>query len=504
MVNLGSFIRFHATRTPDRLAVVYRDQRITYRDLLDRVEQLSAWLAEQGVGPETVVACFMKNSAAFLELAIAVSDRGAVFLPINYRLAAEEVRYILENSSARLTVADADFSERLASLPGIVYLDAEAQSDTRRAAGGRRRLPVPAAPRQPDDVFRLMYTSGTTDRPKGVVHTYGNFYWKCMDHVIHLGLSAEDRLMIVGPLYHVGAFDLPGLAVLWVGGALYVHREFDADAALRSIEDERLTCAWMAPVMMSRVLDCPDRHRYDLASLRWCIGGGEKTPESRNRAFRSLFTNGRYIDAYGLTETCSGDTLMEAGMEVKKIGSTGRAVAHVEIQIRDDDGQPLAPGEVGEICLRGPKVFKTYWKDPQRTAASFWGDWFRTGDVGYLDGDGFLFLTDRKKDMVISGGENIASSEVERVIYQLPQVAEVAVVGRPDEKWGERLIAIVVLRAGERLDQETLVAHCRGQLAAFKVPRELHIREALPRNPSGKILKRMLRDEFGGPGSGRT
>jgi acyl-CoA synthetase (AMP-forming)/AMP-acid ligase II len=495
MVNLSSFVRFHALRTPDRLALVYGDQRVTYRDLLDRVEQLAAWLAQRGVGPETVVACFMKNSAAFVELSIAVSELGGVFLPVNFRLAAEEVRYILENSSARLLLADAEFSDRLAPIPRVVHVDEAAQADSRNLAR-ERRPPVPSVPRREGDLFRLMYTSGTTDRPKGVMHTYGNFYWKCVDHVIALGLSAEDRLMVVGPMYHVGAFDLPGLAVLWVGGMMYVHRDFDAETALRSIQDERLTCAWMAPVMMSRVLDCPNRHRYDVTSLKWCIGGGEKTPESRARAFTSLFTRGRYIDAYGLTETCSGDTLMEPGMELAKIGSTGRALAHVRIQIRNEDGQPLAPREEGEICLSGPKVTRGYWKDPARTTASFWGEWFRTGDVGYLDEDGFLYLTDRKKDMVISGGENIASSEVERVLYQLPQVAEVAVVGKPDERWGERLVAVVVLRPGETLDLETVTAHCKQHLAAFKVPRELEVREALPRNPSGKILKRVLRDEF--------
>ena len=502
MVNLSGFIRFHATRTPDQLAVVYRDQRITYRDLLDRVEQLAAWLAERGVGRDGVVACFMKNSAAFLELSIAVGEVGGVFLPSNYRLAAEEVRYILENSSAHLLVADREFSERLASLPGTVYVDDAAQSDSRRLAGGRRPR-VPTVPRREGDLFRLMYTSGTTDRPKGVMHTYGNFYWKSIDHVIFLGLTAADRLLVVGPMYHVGAFDLPGLAVLWVGGMLCIHRDFDADSTLRSIQDERLTCGWMAPVMTSRVLDCPGRHRYDVTSLRWCIGGGEKTPEARARAFTTLFTNGRYVDAYGLTETCSGDTLMQAGMEIAKIGSTGRALAHVRIQIRNEDGQPVAPRELGEVCVSGPKVTPGYWKDPARTAASFWGEWFRTGDVGYLDEDGFLYLTDRKKDMVISGGENIASSEVERVIYELPQVAEVAVVGKPDDRWGERLVAVVVLRPGATLDFETLAAHCRKQLASFKVPRELQLRDALPRNPSGKILKRVLRDELGAPAASR-
>ncbi len=495
MVNLGSFVRFHATRTPERVAVVYRDERVTYRELLDRVEQLSAWLARRGVGPDVVVGCFMKNSTAFLELAVAVSELGGVFLPVNYRLAAEEVRYIVENASASLLLADDEFRDRLAPLPGVVYLDEAVQRDSRRLV--RERLPPPApAPRAPQDLFRLMYTSGTTDRPKGVMHTYSNFYWKCMDHVMFLGLGAQDRLLVVGPMYHVGAFDLPGVAVLWVGGTMVIHREFDAEATLRSIQEERITGTWMAPVMMSRVLGCEKRGEYDVSSLRWCIGGGEKTPDSRARAFTQLFTGGRYVDAYGLTETCSGDTMMEAGMELAKIGSTGRALAHVRLEIRDDEGRPLPAGQQGEICLSGPKVTQGYWRDPTRTAASFWGEWFRTGDVGYLDPDGFLYLTDRKKDLVISGGENIASSEVERVIYQLPQVAEAAVIGRPDEKWGERLVAVVVLRPGEKLDLETLASHCRGQLAAFKVPKELHLRDALPRNPSGKVLKRVLRDEF--------
>jgi acyl-CoA synthetase (AMP-forming)/AMP-acid ligase II len=495
MVNLGSFIRFHATRTPDRVAVVYRDQRVTYRELLDRVEQLSAWLVRRGVGPDVVVGCFMKNSAAFLELSIAVSEVGGVFLPINYRLAADEVRYILDNASATLVLADAEFSSRLAALPDIVYLDEDEQRDSRHLAAGRLTAPGPS-PRRPQDLFRLMYTSGTTDRPKGVMHTYGNFYWKCMDHVMFLGLTAEDRLLVVGPMYHVGAFDLPGVAVLWVGGTMVIHREFEAEAALQSIQDERVTGTWMAPVMMSRVLACDRRQHYDVTSLRWCIGGGEKTPDSRARAFTQLFTSGRYVDAYGLTETCSGDTMMEAGMEMAKIGSTGRPLAHVRLEIRDDEGRPLPAGEQGEICLSGPKVTQGYWRDPVRTAASFWGEWFRTGDVGYLDRDGFLYLTDRKKDLVISGGENIASSEVERVIYQMPQVAEVAVIGRPDQKWGERLVAVVVLRPGEHLDLETLAGHCRQHLAAFKVPKELHVREALPRNPSGKVLKRVLREEL--------
>ena len=197
-----------------------------------------------------------------------------------------------------------------------------------------------------------------------------------------------------------------------------------------------------------------------------------------------------------MTETCSGDTLMEAGREIEKIGSVGRALAHVEIEIRDEAGRTLPPGESGEICLRGPKVTRGYWRDPEKTRASFFGDWLRSGDIGHMDADGFLYLTDRKKDMIISGGENIASSEVERVVYELPQVQDAAVIGVADERWGERPVAVVVLKPGAALTLEALQQHCRAKLAGFKMPKELIVRTELPRNPSGKILKRALREEI--------
>jgi len=301
---------------------------------------------------------------------------------------------------------------------------------------------------------------------------------------------------VVGPLYHVGAYDLPGVALWMTGGALIVEREFDAATALALIERERITGAWMAPIMLNRCLALPERGRYDLSSLRWLVGGGERTPEERIREFSALFSRARYIDAYGLTETCSGDTMMEAGREIEKIGSTGRALAHVEVGIYDDDGRPLPTREVGEICLSGPKVCQGYWKDPAKTAASFFGRWFRTGDMGYLDVDGFLYLTDRKKDMIISGGENIASSEVERVIYELPEVEEAAVVGLADPTWGECVTAAVVLRQGATLTLEQLRAHCAGKLAGFKNPKKLVVCDTLPRNPSGKVLKRELRRQL--------
>jgi fatty-acyl-CoA synthase len=494
MVNLSSLIRYHATRTPQRLAIVYKDQRVTFAELLTRIEKTAGFLAARGIGPDDVVAVMMKNSIAFLEIAFAVSHLGAVFLPINFRLAADEVEYIIGNAEAKLVFADAEFATVVKNIALAILLDEAAQADTTTLAGDHPSAPMHL--RKPDDLFRLMYTSGTTDRPKGVMHTYNNFYWKCVDHIIALGLTANERLLVTGPLYHVGAFDLPGVAVLWVGGTLYIHRDFDVERVLAAIAAEKLTCAWLAPVMLGAILAHPDRAAFDVASIRWVIGGGERTPESRIRQFSEYFTNGRYIDGYGLTESCSGDTLMEAGREIEKIGSVGRALPHVEVEIRDAEGRRLPDGETGEICLRGAKITRGYWRDENKTAASFYGDWFRTGDVGYLDSDGFLFLTDRVKDMIISGGENIASSEVERVVYQMPQVREAAIIGVPDEKWGERPVAVVALNAGHSLDYETLAKHCRAHLAAFKVPKQLILREQLPRNPSGKVLKRLLRDEL--------
>jgi fatty-acyl-CoA synthase len=491
VVNLSSFILLHAARTPDRPAVSYQGETASYSAFAERVTRLAGWLEAQGVGEDVVVAALMKNSMAFLELAFAVSHVGGVFLPINFRLAGDEVSYIVENAGAKLIFVDDALRENAGGNARAIVLDEAQQRTTAAMTAGSPK--APARVRKPSDMFRLMYTSGTTDRPKGVTHTYDNFYWKSWDHIATLGLGPQSRLLVVGPLYHVGAFDLPGVAALMMGGMLSVHRDFDAASVLKAIEAEKLDGAWLAPVMTTQLLSCPERDKYDVSSLRWAIGGGERTPEMRIRAFTELFRSARYIDAYGLTESCSGDTMMEAGRELEKIGSTGRALGHVEIEIRDESGAPLPPGSTGEICLRGPKVTRGYWRDPSRTAVSFYDEWFRTGDVGYLDDEGFLYLTDRLKDMIISGGENIASSEVERVILELASVREVAVIGQADEKWGEVPVAYVALEPEASLDFEALSRHCRAKLASFKTPKALYLKEALPRNPSGKILKRLLR-----------
>jgi fatty-acyl-CoA synthase len=494
MVSLSSSVAWWARTEPFRTAMTYGGLEISYADLHERVQGAAGLLRDSGIGPGDIVALLMKNSAAFVEFTLAISHLGAVILPVNYRLGTDEVDYILTHSGAKLLLHDEEFAGPGGSAQTMA-VGIEAQSDTRVLAAGHEPC-TQAHPSKPEDLYRLMYTSGTTDRPKGVMHTYDNVAWKSFDHITALGITKDDRLLVVGPLYHVGACDLPGLAVLAQGGMLCIIRDFDEAAALAAIERARLTGAWLAPVMLSRILAFPERHRFDVSSLRWVIGGGERTPEQRIRAFGSLFGSARYIDAYGLTESCSGDTMMEAGREIEKIGSTGRALAHVRIAIIDEDGHALPPGTQGEIAVRGPKITRGYWKDPAKTEKSFVNGWFRSGDVGYMDDEGFLYLTDRKKDMIISGGENIASSEVERVIYQLPEVAEVAVIGLPDARWGECVTAVVVMRAGAVLTLESLRSHCEGRLGGFKTPKQLVLRDALPRNPSGKVLKRVLRSEL--------
>jgi len=496
MVNFSRIVQAHAAREPHRLAVVYGESRISYGQLAERTNRLAAALAGAGVGAGTVVSVLMKNSVAFLEIALAVSEAGGVLLPINFRLAREEVTYIANHADARMIFVDEEFQHNAPEGIRVVVVGADAQHNASLL------LPQPDVPpalpvaRQPEDLYRLMYTSGTTDRPKGVMHSYSNFYWKSADHIALLGLTNETRLLIAGPMYHVGAFDLPGVAVLWTGGVLVILRDFTAQAALTAIQQEKVNGVWFVPVMTTMILTFPERHAYDVSSLRWAVGGGERTPESRIREFSDYFTQARYIDAYGLTETSSGDTFMVAGREIEKIGSTGIALPTLDVSIRDESGNVLPTDVEGEICLRGPKVTKGYWRDPEKTASAFFGDWFRTGDIGRLDAENFLYLTDRKKDMIISGGENIASSEVERVILTLPEVLETAVIGMPDPRWGERPVAVVVLNAGVTIEAELVLTHCRNNLASFKVPKAVIFAEALPRNPSGKILKRVLRDEL--------
>jgi acyl-CoA synthetase (AMP-forming)/AMP-acid ligase II len=356
-----------------------------------------------------------------------------------------------------------------------------------------RRTVAPRAATAPDDVHRLMYTSGTTGRPKGVMLTHANLAWKNLAHLVEFGFTAADLGLACGPLYHVGALDLTTTTLIAAGATLIVHRAFDAAAVVDELERSRVTTVWLAPAMVNTIMALPGVEARDLASVRVIINGGEKMPIPLIERIQRTFPSAWFADAYGLTETVSGDTFLDRDSIVTKLGSVGRPCLHLELDIWDDEGRPVPTGERGEIVLRGPKVFKGYWRDPDATERAFAGGWFHTGDVGVRDEDGYLFIVDRLKDMIVSGGENIAGSEVERVLYEHEAVLEAAVVGRRDERWGEVPVAFVVLREGRTVAPEQLLAHCGERLARFKVPKEVTFLDALPRNPSGKVLKRELR-----------
>jgi acyl-CoA synthetase (AMP-forming)/AMP-acid ligase II len=339
-----------------------------------------------------------------------------------------------------------------------------------------------------------MYTSGTTGRPKGVMLTHANLAWKNLAHIAEFGFTSADLGLACGPLYHVGALDLTTTSLIAAGATTIIHRVFDAAAVVDEIERSRVTTVWLAPAMVNAIMALADIEARDLSSVRVVINGGEKMPIPLIERIQRTFPSAWFADAYGLTETVSGDTFLDRDSLVTKLGSVGRPCRYLELDLWDEQGDPVAPGQRGEVVLRGPKVFTGYWRDPDATRTAFRGGWFHTGDIGVRDDDGYLFIVDRLKDMIVSGGENIASSEVERVLYEHASVLEVAVVGRPDDRWGEVPVAFVVRRAAATASEQELIGHCRDRLARFKVPRAVVFVDALPRNPSGKVLKRELRD----------
>jgi fatty-acyl-CoA synthase len=500
-VNWFAVLAHHATRTPDKAITVFEGETTTYQEMATRATALAGGLHERGVGRDDVVGLLSYNCPEFLETLFAANYLGAIAMPINWRLAAPEVRYILEHSAARALVCD----EALVGLAGDATKGMEAtllracvaqpapEGWTALADLRVDRVTVGPATAAADDVHRLMYTSGTTGHPKGVMLTHANLAWKNLAHIVEFGFTRADLGLACGPLYHVGALDLTTTSLIAAGATTIIHRAFDAAAVVDELERSRVTTVWLAPAMVNAIMALPDVEQRDLSSVRVIINGGEKMPIPLIERIQRTFPAAWFADAYGLTETVSGDTFLDRDSIITKLGSVGRPCLHLELDIWDEQGRSVPAGERGEIVLRGPKVFPGYWRDEEATAKAFAGGWFHTGDIGVRDEDGYLFIVDRLKDMIVSGGENIAGSEVERVLYEHEAVLEVAVVARPDERWGEVPVAFVALRPGATATADELVEHCRARLARYKVPKDVTFIAALPRNPSGKVLKRELR-----------
>ncbi|HET8621586.1 MAG TPA: long-chain fatty acid--CoA ligase [Acidimicrobiales bacterium] len=504
-VNWFAVLAHHAARTPGKAMTVFEGQATTYRQMATRAAALAGGLHGRGVGRGDVVGLLSYNCPEFLEALFAANYLGAIAMPINWRLAAPEVRYILEHSAARALVCDESLvalaDEATKGLEPSLLRACIAQPAPPGWTSLAQLRVEPAglapAPAAAGDVHRLMYTSGTTGHPKGVMLTHANLAWKNLAHIVEFGFTGADLGLACGPLYHVGALDLTTTSLIAAGATTIIHRAFDAAAVVDELVRSRVSTVWLAPAMVNAIMALPDVEGRDLSSVRVIINGGEKMPIPMIERIQRTFPAAWFADAYGLTETVSGDTFLDRDSIITKLGSVGRPCLHLELDIWDEQGRPVPAGERGEIVLRGPKVFAGYWRDEAATAKAFAGGWFHTGDIGVRDDDGYLFIVDRLKDMIVSGGENIAGSEVERVLYEHEAVLEAAVVARPDERWGEVPVAFVALRPGAAPTADELVEHCRARLARYKVPKGVTFVEALPRNPSGKVLKRELRAHLG-------
>ena len=469
-VNWFGVLAHHADRSPDRAITVFEGKATSYGEMATRAMALASGLHERGVGPGQVVALLSYNCPEFLETVFAANYLGAIAMPINWRLAAAEVRYILDHSEAGALVCD----EALLDLANeaTVGIDShwcgaciapEAPSGWTTLAELRTATHVVGrVPTDADDVHRLMYTSGTTGRPKGVMITHANLAWKNLAHLVEFGFNANDLGLACGPLYHVGALDLTTTTLIAAGATTIIHRMFDAAAVVDELERSKVTTVWLAPAMVNAIMALPVSSNVILSSVRVIINGGEKMPIPLIERIQRVFPSAWFADAYGLTETVSGDTFLDRDQHREEAGQRRPSLRPPRAP---GVGRPRSTGPVGErgeIVMRGPKIFKGYWRDADATSKAFAGGWFHTGDIGVLDEDGYLFIVDRLKDMIVSGGENIAGSEVERVLYEHDAVLEAAVVGRPDERWGEVPVAFVVLRSGESVAAEELIAHCAG------------------------------------------
>jgi len=503
-LGLAEWLRRRTLRAPHRPALTCGEVTWTYGALWRHVEQISAVLVAHGVRSGDRVGYLGVDDPLFLAIQFAAARIGAIFVPLNFRLTGPELAFIINDAGLQLLLADREhqgiIDDIRAGLSCSHYL-----SLADAAAGWPALLPLMAScvqiPAQvqvdPDAVAVLMYTSGTTGHPKGAMLTHQNIWSQNLNVLLTKDLVSSDIALSFAPLFHVGGMLTVTLPTLLAGGHVVLQRGFDAAAVLQAIPRHGITLAFAVPAMLLFMSQHPDFGSTDLGSLRLLSVGGASMPEPLLRLYHQ-----RGIplhQGYGMTETSATITFLQADRCVDKLGSCGTPGMLMELVLKDFSGLAISQANVkGEVCVRGSNVMKGYWRNPQASAAAFDDDgWFHTGDVGQIDDEGFLYLVDRIKDMLITGGENVYPAEIESVLYEHPAVAQCAVVGMPDATWGERVVAVIVPRPGATLALEDLRSFAGERLARYKLPRELRLVEALPRNAAGKLQKARIREQLG-------
>ncbi len=501
---LADVPRRHALARPDRDALVFGSRRTTYAALDRAADQVARALVAEGLSPGDRVLLLARDSDRSWEILFGAARAGVVLVPINWRLAPPEVAWIAADAEARLAFVGREFAGRLQGGPArAVVLGGEspglpAYESWRDAAPG---TPF-ERPADPEEIAVQIYTSGTTGRPKGVLLPHRSFFaiQREVDRVGYdwFGIRADDVVVVPLPLFHVGGLWIT-LQFLAAGATGLVVDAFLPDRFLRLFAEHRITKFGLVPAMIQMVLDDPACKRELFASATHFIYGG--SPIAPALLERALATFGcRFVQIYGLTETgnCAVHLPPDDHVPARRdrMRAAGRPFPGVEVHVRGPDGRPLGPGEVGEICLHTPARMAGYWKLPDETARTLVDGWIHTGDAGTVDADGYVYIQDRVKDMILYAGEHVYPGEIERALLEHPAVQEVAVIGVPDDRWGETVKAIVVVKPGARLVAAELVAHARSRVAEFKVPRSVDLVPSLPRTASGKVKKEELRAPY--------
>ncbi len=485
-----------------KVALRWDGGALTYAELDERARRFAAFLAARGVGRGERVAILLPNLPEVALAYFGAIAAGAVAVPVNYRLSAPEVAYVLEDSGAAALVTTPVQLERLSALPAARALR------TRLAVGGAGEGALPfaavleAAPRpapepaSPGEVSTLLYTSGTTGFPKGAMISHRNTLFNARSCRRVLGYREDDVGLVSLPMFHVTALHTQLVAFLAVGAEMVIQAEYDTQRMLELVSRHRVTSLFFVPAIYKLVTLRPDLSRYDLSAVRFAGYGGAPMAPETIEAIQRILPGVRLCNCYGLTESSSLATVLPPELALSRAGSVGRAVPDTEAEVRGPLGERLAPGEPGELFLRGPNIVQGYWGAPEKTAQALQGGWLRTGDLARIDADGIVTILDRVKDMINRGGEKIYGLEVENVLYAFPGVAEAAVVGVPHPVFGEVPAAFLVALPDAALDPEALHRHCRDRLADYKVPVAFRLVERLPRNPGGKVLKQELRRAF--------
>lgn len=508
-LTMGSVLRRSAAQYPDRVAMIFGEERVTFGEYNSRVNRCAHALATLGLSKGDHFAVLGRNSIQYLEMCHASAKAGTVFGPLNWRLAPQELAFIINDADNRVLMVEAElqelagkFADQLSNVQLVVY----GGEVTLPGALRYEELVAAASENEPDvevtggDEAIIMYTSGTTGLPKGALLTHGNVCWDSIAALTYVPPQQNDCFLLSMPMSHVSGLHTETTTFVARGLPIVIMKQWEPAEACRLIERHRITLAYILVTPLLQLLASPTLRQHDLTSLRRLITAASKyTPEIVVEALHRLGLDSVYF-MYGLTEAAPIVSTTEfTAQMIAKPNTLGQPVWYNDVRIVDDEDRPLPCLEVGEIAVRGPNVFKGYYKRPDANEQVLRNGWLHTGDLGYFDDDNMLFFVDRKKDMIKSGGENVYSVEVESALQRaVPEAEEVAVVGIPDTTWGEAVTAFIVLRSGCALTEEEVITRGREVLGGFKLPKRVAFRAAFPKNVSGKVLKRRLRDEYAG------